>query len=244
MRRVLPVESTAARPVEDGYRTASFDCSWTGKIPIRPSTGGTFLDQPRCREPRDQGHNSDISAPRLHFAGSHHVRGIVVAPLHQDIRLRSNDQLQRRGLIENNDGVDSSKCSQYAGALVLAYDGAGRSLQSTHRGIAVDGNDKLVAEASRLLQQRDVADVEQVETAIREDDAFPAGSPHRYALDEFLAGEYTLLSVECDLRAKGRHQLMPLHGHRAHLAHDNAGSDVGQLDRRFGLQARSHAKRH
>jgi hypothetical protein len=50
-------------------------------------------------------------------------------------------------------------------------------------------------------------------------------------LHQFLARHHLVLGVQGNLRSKRGQQLVLLHRHRAHLAHHNAGSNIGHSRR-------------
>src|SRR5262249_13715702 len=64
----------------------------------------------------------------------------------------------------------------------------GRALEATDRRVAVDGHDQDVAVAPRLLEQRDVAGMQEVEAAVREHDGAAVTLPGPAFLDECREG--------------------------------------------------------
>jgi hypothetical protein len=90
---------------------------------------------------------------------------------------------------------------------------------------------------ARILQEGDVADVEEVEAAIGEDDLLTGGAPRGGADFEVVEGEDFLLRVELNFRHEGGEQLVAVDGDGADLADDNAGGDVGELDGGFDIEA-------
>ena len=58
------------------------------------------------------------------------------------------------------------------------------SLEAAHRRVVVDGHDEAVCFGGRALQVAHVADVEQVEAAVRERDGAPGGAVARRRLEE------------------------------------------------------------
>ena len=76
-------------------------------------------------------------------------------------------------------------------------------LSAAHGSIAVDGHNEAVAEAARLLEHRDVADVQQVEAAVGKNDALAIRFPQRDAAHQFLARNHlsSACSAICGLSA-------------------------------------------
>ena len=171
------------------------------------------------------------------------VSSVVVAAFDKNIRTRSDDHFQGRGLVEDDHRIDRSQRSQHPGAFALADDGPARPLQSAYGCIAVDGDDKPVTKPASLLEQRDVADVQQIETSIGENNALVIGLPKRHAVRKFLVSEHAVFAMQGNLRAQSSEQFMLLYRHGADLANNNAGGDIGQLNCRLGLQTGRQAKR-
>ena len=90
-------------------------------------------------------------------------------------------------------------------------------------------DDEPVAEAAGMLEQRDVADVEQIEAAVGEDDRLAVGAPLGDALGHSVAVEDLLFGMRRSA-GEGGEQLVLCDGHGADLADDDAGGDVGEFD--------------
>jgi hypothetical protein len=100
----------------------------------------------------------------------------------------------------------------------------------------------LIATTPRLLHQRDVSNVQQVEATVREHHAFAVRLPRRDALHQLLARHHLVLGMQRGLRSQRGQQFVLLHRHGAHLAHHNAGGNIRQFHRRLRLQARGQAQ--
>ena len=77
---------------------------------------------------------------------------------------------RRRLVVEDRDGVDAGERREDLGALGLRRDGPGRALVRAHGSIGVDADDERVARARARLQVANVAGMQQIEDAVREDD--------------------------------------------------------------------------
>src|SRR3712207_6360951 len=131
-----------ANPLDDPGRGAVLD---VGKEVDRAAE---LLDDGRLRE---------------HLAG-------VVAALDEDVRPKRPDELDRRVLVERDDVVDGRECRQNVGPILERVDRTAGSLEACDALVGVEADDQHVPERLRARQVRDVAAVEDVEAAVREDD--------------------------------------------------------------------------
>ena len=76
----------------------------------------------------------------------------------------------RRLFVEHDDHVDRLQRREDLGALRFGVDRTSLALVEPHRPIRIDAHDQRVAERLRLLEVPDVAGVQQIEDAVREDD--------------------------------------------------------------------------
>src|SRR5207249_3601641 len=81
------------------------------------------------------------------------------------------DQPVCRVVVEYDDVVDVAERRQELGALCGRHQRTPRALQARHRGVRVDADEEHVAEPPGGAKVAEVADVQEVETAVREDDA-------------------------------------------------------------------------
>ena len=89
-------------------------------------------------------------------------------------------------LVEDEDRVDQLECREHLDALGGGIHGARRALVRGDRGIGVDADHEDIAELLRAAQGLEVADVEDVEHAVRPHDRLLA-RPHALApRDELL----------------------------------------------------------
>ena len=72
------------------------------------------------------------------------------------------------------------------------------ALEFANRAIAIKADNQAVAFAPRLLQQPDMADVQDVEAAVGEDHALACGSPGGDPRTELVELQYLLLHVRAD----------------------------------------------
>jgi hypothetical protein len=70
--------------------------------------------------------------------------------------------------MENGEVVDASEGGEDLGAVLLTIHRAGGTFQRADAGVAIHRDEERIAERARLLQVADVADMEEIEAAIRE----------------------------------------------------------------------------
>jgi len=76
-----------------------------------------------------------------------------------------------RVLVEHDDVVHRAQRREHLRALARRHHGAPRPFQPRHRRVAVDADEEHVAERAGGLEIADVADVQEVEAAVGEDEA-------------------------------------------------------------------------
>ena len=112
------------------------------------------------------------------------------------------------------------------GAGGLGLHRPGFAPQATDAGIRIQADHQPVALTARLLQQVDVAGVQQVETAIGEANAPALPAPALDLLGRSLAGDD--LAQRAHLRRQHTEQVFAARDRRADLADDDACREVGQ----------------
>src|ERR1700722_7786205 len=114
--------------------------------------------------------NGDANAEqRRHFALRNRVHG-VVGSFGVDVRLKFAQQRFHIELIENNDVVDGFERGDQGSTRALGQDWSTFTLQFARSGVGVNADDEQVAFGPSCLQITNVADVQQIEHAIREHD--------------------------------------------------------------------------
>ena len=83
---------------------------------------------------------------RLNFFASMNLIKSVIAALHEHIRQQSRDQAARGDIVEAGDIIDGPQRREYLGSLRLIENRTVRSLQLTHRAVAVDRHEERVTE--------------------------------------------------------------------------------------------------
>ena len=101
----------------------------------------------------------------------------VVAALDENIGTKDADELEWGVFFEQHDGVDGGEGGHDAGAFALTDDGPGGPFEAADGAVGVEAEDEFRAETAAVLEQGDVADVEEIEAAVGEDDGFAGGAP-------------------------------------------------------------------
>jgi len=140
------------------------------------------------------------------------------------------DQTQRRVLIEQDDRVDARQPGQDLRPFALGGNGAGLALQSPNRAVAVQPDDEPVPLASGLRQEGDVADVQQVEATVREDNPRASGPPVGHPSCEGVGRADLVELLGPLLDAERFEQLLPVDRRGPNLADDDSRSEVGQAE--------------
>jgi len=93
-----------------------------------------------------------------------------VGALDEHVWLKSGDQVVRRFFVEHDHTVHGTQRLQNLRALRLRRDRPIRPLVDPHRPIGVDADEQRIPKAARLTEVPDMAGMEQIENAIREND--------------------------------------------------------------------------
>jgi hypothetical protein len=96
-----------------------------------------------------------------------------VSALDEDVRLNGVDQSERGVFSEYDDAIHACEGLENLGSLLFRIDGTALTFVRSDRSVGVEPDDQRVAQAARVLQVTDVARVQQIEHAIREDDDLP-----------------------------------------------------------------------
>ena len=111
----------------------------------------------------------------------------VVAALDIDGRTHLLDEGFRRRLIEKHDIINSGERPRDRCTIKLRVDGARLALQTAHGSVGVEAEHEAIAQSARLFQVTHMPRVQDVEAAVREDDALPRlAQDGAKALDFFL----------------------------------------------------------
>jgi hypothetical protein len=92
----------------------------------------------------------------------------------KNVRAERFEQLVRCRIVENQHVIDAVQGSDHCGAITIVDDWAIGPFEQPDAGIAVDGHDQDVSQPGGLLQAGDMADMEQVETAIGKNECLAA----------------------------------------------------------------------
>ena len=121
------------------------------------------------------------TAPRLHDVATDDGVNGPVGAFDQNIWLNRHDQIVRRFLVEDHDGVHARQRLEDLGALGLRGERSIGPLDVTDGSVGIQADDQRVAKPARVLKIAQMTDVEQVEHTVGEDNRPPRGPK---ALDE------------------------------------------------------------
>ena len=135
------------------------------------------LDKSAGRMVRDERDPHHAATPPFHVLSPDDLGFFVVGAFDEYVWLERADQLQRRILIEHDNAVHARERGQHTRAFDRRDERAiGPLVESAHRGIAVHAHDERAAQGARLLEQRHMPDVKQIENPIGEYDGTGLGS--------------------------------------------------------------------
>jgi hypothetical protein len=130
---------------------------------------------------RDYWNGNDAAAGGFYFFAADDLIAGPVAAFYKHIRKQTGDDFARREIIENHDCVDAFQRSENFGTFAFGQDWTPGAFQLADTGITVETNNERVPKTASLLETADVPGVQQIETAIGEDDvaavAFLAAKP-------------------------------------------------------------------
>jgi hypothetical protein len=129
-----------------------------------PQNGG-------CRIAGHDGDGNDAPASGFHFFAAHDLVTGPIATLYENVGEQARYDFARRQVIEDHDGVHALKSREDFRTFAFRDDGTAFALQLPHTGVTVEADDECVSQLARQLQAANVAGMQQVKTAVREDDA-------------------------------------------------------------------------
>ena len=100
------------------------------------------------------------------------------------------DEFDWSGLGKNGDVVDALQGRQDFGPIACRIYGAAGAFQAADAGIGIHSDDQDVAEGLGFFKAADVADVENVETAVGGNDFFSVRAKSAGKLRKFFQGNY------------------------------------------------------
>ena len=127
------------------------------------------LDRVGCGMAGREFCQNDTSAMRFdNIASTHIVRPIM--PLDENVRQDGLDERSRLVLVKDNDSIDGAQSGKDYRAIALRIDRPAETFNSKHRGIAVQTDNQCITLGPRKVEVLNMTAVENVKTAIREDE--------------------------------------------------------------------------
>lgn len=142
--------------------------------------------------PFDEANPGDSPSGPLDLGPADDLIPTPIAALDQEVGQERGDDFPGGCFRERNQVIDILDSAQYLKPLPQREDRSGRALEPPDRGVAVKGDDEDVAHFRGLAEKPDVAGVEEVETAVGENDLLsltfePAADPDKLFETENLA---------------------------------------------------------
>ena len=157
-----------------GFRPPRRASTFRLKLLVYPGRAGAFayfLKDGGGRVTRNYGNGDDAASGGFHFFAAYDLVAGPIASLHEDIRKQAGDGFAWRQIIENHYGVDGFQSSENFGALALGDYRAAIALELANTSIAVEADDEDISQFAGQFEAADMSGMEQVKTAIGEDDA-------------------------------------------------------------------------
>ena len=120
---------------------------------------------------RGEWNDDDASAPAKNLRSTHDRSLVVVATLDEDVGPKRGDELERRILLELDDGVDHLERRQNIAPFRRRTHRSRRPFEPADRVVAIHPDDEGVPFPARAQQNVDVTWMEQVEHAVGEYDS-------------------------------------------------------------------------
>ena len=134
-------------------------------------------------------HDDDAASAGFDFVALGDAFGGVVGALGVKIGTDFADDGADVVLREDDHGIDIGEGGENFGALGFRHDRAAFAFQCADRSVGVDGNNELASKCAGSVEIANVADVEDVETAVGEGDAISGVAPGRDAALQVVTGK-------------------------------------------------------
>lgn len=119
-----------------------------------------------------------------------------VAAFYEDVRLNGLNQLVGSILVKGYNGVHTGERGEHIHALLCGVERARRAFEAAYRVAAVDADDEKVTELASAGQKVGVPSMQNIETAVGENDAPGAAQGRNYAGDVVTAQHFFLSGGE------------------------------------------------
>src|SRR5687768_14848539 len=126
--------------------------------------------------------DDDAPTPRFHVVAADDGGGLVVASLHEHIRVEVANELERSVLGKGDHDVNVAQRGEHIGALGFGANGALRTLESPNGCIAIQSDHERITLLARFGEDVDVSGMEQIEHTVRERDTAAEALPPRRGL--------------------------------------------------------------
>jgi hypothetical protein len=128
------------------------------------------LNDSRSGLPSLERQRNDLAALRLHFLTTHNLVTSPVPSFNQHVWRNRLDEIQRRAFIKHGDITHALQSGEHDAPLLLAQNGSVLSLEFSHRAVTVNADDQCVTKTPRSSQIDNMPGMQNVKTAVREND--------------------------------------------------------------------------
>ena len=118
----------------------------------------------------DQGDGGDNAPVGFDFFASDDFFGLIVPAFYEDIGQECGDEVFGGVFGKGDDIVDAFEGGEYSGAVFKGQDGAVRTFETAYGFVGVEAQEEGFAVCAGFLKVGDVAAVDEVKTAVGEDD--------------------------------------------------------------------------
>jgi hypothetical protein len=116
---------------------------------------------------RRERNDDDVAAAPTDLSRADNCRLSIIAALHENVRLNTSNELERRVFLEYDDRVDRFERCENITPFGCASNRPVWSLQSADRRVAINADEQALAPLARAKQYVDMPRMEEVEDAIR-----------------------------------------------------------------------------
>ena len=137
---------------------------------------GDFFEESSGGFAGEKGNDNNLAARFFNFAAFILIDAFegIIAAFHVEVRLGVRKEIERSGLGKNANPTDAFQRSEHRGAISLAVDGTAGAFVLADSIIAVEPDEEGVAEVACAFEIGDVAGMEDVKTAVGNDEFLAA----------------------------------------------------------------------
>jgi len=132
-----------------------------------------------------EGNGNHFAAVGFDLFAAHNRACAPIGAFYQHIGKQRGDQFARRGFVKNHHEVHGCQGRQDLGTFPFAYDGPSWSFQCANAGVTINADHQEVAQRTAAVEGANVPRMQQIETAVGEDNAARAARFAAHSLHKF-----------------------------------------------------------